>query len=125
MATPAKSDTLPVVKSKRRRIQVVAMLHEFGREWRLVRPNAIVANKVFSTDDEGNPSVDPGALTDYFRSHVHPEERDEFIKCAREDATLGLPDLTELMRRMSDAVYEGLEDDEDDDAIDVTATEKS
>lgn len=105
---PQGADTtdLPTVKVKKPKVVVRAMLEDvFGRNWRLIRPNQILTNRVMGGTD-GN--VDIGALNDYFRAHVHPDEQAEFLRLASEEPGVDIEYLMELMQRMSEAVYDAL-----------------
>lgn len=102
MATTQNIDELPTVTGKKRTVKVRATLKEFGREWRLIRPNQIIANRLVA-GAEGEMNI--AYLSDYFAAHVHPDEREEFLKAAGEDDSLDIEDLMDLMQRMTEAVY--------------------
>lgn len=101
MATAQNPDELPTVTGKRRTVKVRATLTEFGRDWRLIRPNSIIASQLMDAGDNINPVY----ISKYFAAHVHPDERAEFIEAAESDDSLDLEDLMDLMNRLTEAVY--------------------
>ncbi len=101
MATAQNPDELPTVTGKKRTVKVRATLTEFGRDWRLIRPNSIIASQLMDAGDNINPVY----ISKYFAAHVHPDERAEFIEAAENDDSLDLEDLMDLMNRLTEAVY--------------------
>lgn len=71
MATAQNPDELPTVTGKKRTVKVRATLTEFGRDWRLIRPNSIVASQLMDAGDNINPVY----ISKYFAAHVHPDDR--------------------------------------------------
>lgn len=103
MATSVQNpDELPTVKGKKRPIKVRAHLQEFGETWDLIRPNQIVANQLIG-GAEGE--INMAYVVDYFKAHVHPDQRDAFMAAAIADDSLAIEDFMDLMNRMTEAVY--------------------
>lgn len=103
--TPPKAqnpDALPTVTGKNRKLKVRAHLEEFGRTWDLIRPNQIIVAKLAGSD-EGD--LDVSYILDFFKAHVHPDQRDDFVAAAAADDTLEIEDFMELMDAMTKAVY--------------------
>ena len=115
MATSASKivnpDALPTVTGKKRTVKVRATLDEFGRQWRLIRPNQLVANQMIGSGDDMNMA----AIGDYFKAHLHPDDREEFMAAALADDTLEIEDFMDLMSRMSEAVFEDVKEPKPDE----------
>lgn len=101
MATAQNPDELPTVKGKKRNVKTRAHLEEFGRTWRLIRPNQLIASQLI----DGAGDINPSYISAYFQAHIHPEERAEFLEAAMGDDSLEIEDFMDLMNRMTEAVY--------------------
>jgi hypothetical protein len=97
---------IPVIQAPTTKVVVRAKLKAFGKEWRLVRPNQIIANATFGDGER----IDIGELNTYFMGHVHPDERAAFLAAAKDDPSVDMEVLMDLMRQMNEAVYADLAD---------------
>lgn len=95
-------DGLPTVTGKKRKLKVRAHLDEFGRTWDLIRPNQVIVSKLAGGAEN---DIDVAYIVDFFKAHVHPDQRAEFIAAAEADDSLEIEDFMELMDSMTKAVY--------------------
>lgn len=106
MTAPAKkaaAKKLPHGKAKASKIIVRATYEAFGRDdWRIIRPNQLLANKVMPNEDG---EVDLNALNRFFASHLHPEDRKPFFDAAMADDTLDIERLMEMQEQMTELAF--------------------
>lgn len=89
-------------RPKRKTPQVKAKLKAFGEDWRLIRPNQMIAGALIDHDGE----INVGYVNDYMVRHIHPDDREKFKAAAIADENLDLEQLMELMDMMTKAVYD-------------------
>lgn len=89
-------------KRKKSGPTVRAKIKAFGKEWKLIRPNSMLAGRL--VDHEGD--MQPGYVNDYLLAHIHPNEREEFTTAALQADDLDLEMLMDLMAMMTEAVYD-------------------
>lgn len=103
---PTEPTTTPVVdfdaKRKAKAPKVRAKILAFGKEWKLIRPNQMLAGNLVGHDGELNTTY----VNDYLLAHVEPKSREAFKAAALADETLDIEGLMELMQMMTEAVYE-------------------
>jgi hypothetical protein len=103
---PTKPSTTPVVdfdaKHKATKPKVRAKIKAFGKEWRLVRPNQMIAGRLIDHSGDLNTAY----LNDYLLAHVYPDDREAFTVAALSAETLDIEALMELMQMMTEVVYE-------------------
>lgn len=106
-AAPRKSAgaKVPHVKAKSGRVVVRATYGAFGRDnWRLIRPNQLIANEVMS----GAENFDVAKLNDYLAAHLHPDDRKAFFDAAMADPSLDIEGLESMLEEMGTAVFADL-----------------
>ena len=103
---PAPKTQIPVIdfdaKHKATKPKVRAKIKAFGQEWRLVRPNQMIAGRLIAHDGDLNTSY----MNDYLLAHIYPDDREKFTVAALSAETLDIEALMELMQMMTEVVYE-------------------